>query len=93
MSGCHEDEPTRMELEGEIVQLKKEQLLPAVRCHVVQTIKSQYCGWHSWAGIIRTLKFREPYVIEPAACRNAVKTGFLMINNAKYNFTMGFATS
>jgi len=78
--------------EGEIVQMKKERLLPVVRCHVVETIQSQYCGWQSRAGVTHILKIREPYVIEPAACRNAVKTGGLMINNVNYNFTLGVAT-
>jgi len=59
----------------------------------VETVQSQYCGWQSRAGVTRILKFREPYVIEPAACRNAVKTGVLIVNNVKCNFTLGVATS
>jgi len=80
-------------LKGEIVQMKKERLQPVVRCHVVETIQSQYCWWQSWAGVTRILKFREPYIIEPAACRNAVKTGMLMIGGVKCNFTLGVTTS
>ena len=73
--------------------MKKERLLPVVRCHGVETVQSQYCGWQSCLGVTRILKFRELYVIKRPACRNAVKTGVLIVNNVKCNFTLGVATS
>ncbi len=45
---------------------------------------SQYCGWQSRAGVVRYLKFWEPYTVEPAACRHANKTGMLVINKKSY---------
>jgi hypothetical protein len=62
-------------LHGEIVQMKRERLIRITRCHVVESIMSQYCGWQSRVGVVRYLKFREPYTVEPSACRHANKTG------------------
>jgi hypothetical protein len=62
-------------LHGEIVQMKWERLIRITRCHVVESIMSQYCGWQSRAGVVRYLKFREPYTVEPSACRHANKNG------------------
>jgi len=56
-------------LHGEIVQMKRERLIRITRCHVVESIMSQYCGWQSGAGVMRYLKFREPYTMELSACR------------------------
>ncbi len=47
---------------------------------VVESVMSQYCGWQSRAGVVRYLKFREPYTVEPSACRHANKTGMIVIN-------------
>jgi hypothetical protein len=62
-------------LHGEIVQMKRERLIRITRCHVVESLMSQYCGWQSGAGVVRYKKFREPYTVEPSACRHANKTG------------------
>ncbi len=40
-------------LHGEIVQMKRERLIRITRCHVVESIMSQYCGWQSRAGVVR----------------------------------------
>ena len=71
-------------MQGEIVQLKRERLIKITRCHVVQSVFSQYCGWQSRAGVVRYLKFREPYTVEPSACRGAIKTGMLKIEKKSY---------
>ncbi len=41
---------------------------------------SQHCGWQSGAGVVRYLKFREPYMVEPSGCQHANKTGMIVIN-------------
>jgi hypothetical protein len=66
-------------MHGEIVQMKRERLIRITRCHVVESVTSQYCGWQSRAGVVRYLKFREPYTVEPSACRHANKTGMIVI--------------
>ncbi len=53
-------------LEGEIVQLKKERLIHTTRCQVYETIQTQYCGFQSRAGATRYLKMREALNVEPA---------------------------
>jgi hypothetical protein len=71
-------------LHGEIVQMKRERLVLITRCHVLELVLSQYCGWQSRAGVVRYLKFREPYMVEPATFRHANKTGMLMIHKNSY---------
>jgi hypothetical protein len=34
-------------LQGEIVQMKRERLIRIIRCHVEESVMSQYCGWQS----------------------------------------------
>ncbi len=51
---------------------------------MVESVLSQYCGWQSRAGVVRYLKFREPYTVGPAACCHADKTGMLVINKKSY---------
>jgi hypothetical protein len=55
-------------LHGEILQMKRERLIRITRCHVVESVMIQYCGWQSRAGVVRYLKFREPYTVEPSEC-------------------------
>jgi hypothetical protein len=78
------DHVVEIVLHGEIVQMKRERLVQITRCHVVESVLSQYCGWKSRAGVVRYLKFREPYMVEPAACRHANKTGMLAIHKKSY---------
>jgi hypothetical protein len=54
------------ELYGEIVQIKKEQLVQVTTCIASQVIKSAYCGFQSRSGVERYKKFLKPIVIEPA---------------------------
>ncbi len=81
-------------LHGEIVQMKRERLIRITRwCHVVESVVSQYCGWQSRAGVVRYLKFREPYTVEPSACNHANKTGMIVINKKSYPVQMGTVKS
>jgi hypothetical protein len=68
------------ELYGEIVQIKKEQLVQVTRCTATQTIKSVYCGFQSRSGPEQYTKFHDSIVIEPADCRQAAKTGQFKLN-------------
>ncbi len=43
-------------LHGEIVQMKRERLVRIIRCHIEESVLSQYCGWQSRAGVVRYLK-------------------------------------
>ncbi len=76
-------------MHGEIVQMKRERLIRITRCHVVESVMSQYCGWQSRAGVVRYLKFCEPYTVEPSACRHANKTGMIVINKKSWPVQMG----
>jgi hypothetical protein len=80
-------------MHGEIVQMKRERLIRITRCHVVESVTSQYCGWQSRAGVVRYLKFREPYTVEPSACRHANKTGMIVINKKSWPVQMGAVRS
>jgi hypothetical protein len=46
-------------LEGEIVQLKKECLLHTTRCQVYETIQTQFCRFQSRAGALQYIKLWE----------------------------------
>jgi hypothetical protein len=84
MPGCGLDHVVERILQGEKLQMKMERLVQITRCHVVESVLSQYCGWQIRAGVVRYLKFREPYMVEPAACRHANKTGMLAIHKKSY---------
>ena len=80
-------------LEGEIVQLKKERLIHTTRCQVYETIQTQYCGFQSRAGATRYLKMREALNVEPAHCRLAEKTGKIKINGKEQKVQIGVSMS
>jgi hypothetical protein len=42
---------------------------------------------------VRYLKFREPYTVEPSACRHANKTGMIVINLKSWPVQMGAVRS
>ncbi len=42
---------------------------------------------------MRYLKFREPYTVEPSACRHANKTGMIVINKKSWPVQMGAVRS
>ena len=68
------------DLQGEIVQIKKERLVQVTRCQVFETVTSQFCGFQSRAGVVRYLKFRELLTIEPVDCRISAKISRIKIN-------------
>ena len=76
------------ELYGEIVQIKKERLVQVTRCTATETVTTQHCGWQSHAGPGRYAKFHDPITIEPAECRQAVKTGHLKLRGKDHPFEM-----
>jgi hypothetical protein len=65
----------------EIVQQKRERTVSVFRCHVVESVFSQYSGHSSTAGVTRYIRFREPLLVEPETCRRAQQTdGNITIN-------------
>jgi hypothetical protein len=48
----------------EIVQMKQDRIIPILRCQVIGTIVSQYCGHWSSAGVMRYIRFREPKALK-----------------------------
>jgi hypothetical protein len=69
--------------------MKREGLIRITRCHVVESVMSQYCGWQSRAGVVRYSKFREPYTVELSACGHANKTGMIVISKKSLPVQMG----
>jgi hypothetical protein len=76
------------ELYGEIVQIKKERLVQVTRCTATETVVTRHCGWQSHSGPGRYAKFHDPITIEPAECRQAVKTGHLKLRGKDHPFEM-----
>ncbi len=74
------------ELYGEIVQIKKERLVKVTRCTASQRVKSACCVFQSCSGVEWYDKFHEPFVIKPADCRLAAKTGRFKLNEKDYPF-------
>jgi hypothetical protein len=78
----------------EIVQQKRERTIPVFRCHVVESVFSQYCGHSSAAGVTRYLKFREPLIVDLVECARAKENnGNLTINGKVFNVRIGSQTS
>jgi hypothetical protein len=80
---CHisMDHRYKRVVQAEIVQQKRERTIPVFRCHVVESVFSQYCGHSSAAGVTRYLKFREPLIVDPVECARAKdrrRTPFLL---------------
>jgi hypothetical protein len=46
-------------ISAEIIQQKRERTVSVFRCHVVESVFSQYCGHSSAAGVTRYLKFHK----------------------------------
>jgi hypothetical protein len=65
---------------GEIVQIKQDRMIPIFRCIVVETLVSQYCGMFSAAGVTRYIRFRELKPLEAWECRQARRSGKIVIN-------------
>jgi hypothetical protein len=73
----------------EIVQIKQDRMIPIFRCVVIETIISQYCGMFSAAGVARYIRFREPRTLEAWECRQARKSGKVIINDRTFQGKIG----
>jgi hypothetical protein len=81
-------------VQAEIIQQKRERTVTIFRCHVVESVFSQYCGHSSAAGVTRYLKFRKPILVDPVDCAAAKdKEGNLTINGKVFNARIGSRTS
>ena len=96
-SSCHAaSTDLRVEriLPAEIIQIRKTRTIPILRCLVVVTEVSQYCGHSSAAGVMRFLKFRETATVEPQSCREAFKNkGHLEVGGRMYPAVIGSTSS
>jgi hypothetical protein len=81
-------------ISAEIIQQKRERTVPIFRCHVVESVFSQYCGHSSAAGVTRYLKFREPLLVNPVDCAAAKDNGGnITINGKVFSARIGSRTS
>jgi hypothetical protein len=81
-------------ISAEIIQQKRERTVPVFRCHVLESVFSQYCGHSSAAGVTRYLKFREPLLVNPTDCAAAKdKNGNITINGKVFSARIGSRTS
>jgi hypothetical protein len=78
---------------GEIVQIKPDRMISVFRCVVIETIVSQYCGMFSAAGVARYIHFREPRTLEAWECRQAKKSGKVIINGKTFQGKIGATVS
>jgi hypothetical protein len=78
---------------GEIVQIKQDRIISVFRCIVIETIISQYCGMFSAAGVARYVRFREPRTLEAWECRQARKSGKIIINGKTFRGKIGATAS
>jgi hypothetical protein len=78
---------------GEIVQIKQDRMIPVFRCIVIETLISQYCGMFSAAGVIRYIRFWEPRALEAWECRQARKSGKIIIYGRTFQGKIGATAS
>jgi hypothetical protein len=78
---------------GEIVQIKQDRMISVFRCIVIETIISQYCGMFSAAGVARYIRFWEPRTLEAWECRQARKSGKIIINGRTFQGKIGATAS
>jgi hypothetical protein len=78
---------------GEIVQIKQDRRIPVFRCIVIETVKSQYCGMFSAAGVARYVRFRELKPLEAWECRQARKSRKIVINGRTFRGKTGATVS
>jgi hypothetical protein len=80
------------DLHGEIMQIKKEQLVQVTKFVVFQTITSTYYGFRSRAGVLRNVRFKQLLTIKPADSRISAKLGKININGMEHFFEMDVKT-
>jgi hypothetical protein len=78
---------------GEIVQIKQDRMIPVFRCIVVETLVAQYCGMFSAAGVTRYIRFRELKPLEAWECRQARRSGKIVINGRTLEGKIGATAS
>jgi hypothetical protein len=66
------------------VQIKQDRMIPVFRCVIIETIVSEYCGMFSAAGVARYIRFREPRTLEAWECRQARKSGKVIISGRTF---------
>jgi hypothetical protein len=74
---------------GEIEQIKQDRMISVFRCIVIKTIISQYCGMFSAVGVARYIRFWEPRTLEAWECRQARKSGKIIINGRTFQGKIG----
>jgi hypothetical protein len=78
---------------GEIVQIKQDRMITVFRCIVVETLVAQYCGMFSAAGVTRYIRFRELKPLEAWECRQARRSGQIIINGRTLKGKIGATAS
>jgi hypothetical protein len=68
-------------------------MIPVFRCIVIETIVSQYCGMFSAAGVARYIRFQEPRTLEALECRQARKSGKVIIDGRTFQGKIGATAS
>ncbi len=68
-------------------------MISVFRCIVIETLISQYCGMFSAAGVARYIRFRELKPLEAWECRQARKSGKIIINGRTLEGKIGATTS
>ncbi len=68
-------------------------MIPVFRCIAIETIILQYCGMFSAAGVARYIGFREPRALEAWECRQARKSGKIIINGKTFQGKIGATAS
>jgi hypothetical protein len=77
---------------GEIVQIKQDRMIPVFRCIVIETLISQYCGMFTAAGVTRYIRFRELKPLEAWECRQARRSGKIVMNGRTFEGKIGATT-
>jgi hypothetical protein len=69
---------------GEIVQIKQDRMIPVFRCIVIETVA---------AGVAGYVRFRELKPLEAWECRQARRSGKIVINGRTFKGKIGATTS
>jgi hypothetical protein len=78
----------------EVVQQKKKRAVTVQRCHIVETVISQYCRHSSASRVAQYLKFWEPVLVDPAICRRVFKDkGVIQLPTGVFRAKIGTTAS
>jgi hypothetical protein len=73
-AACHTTEDhyeVERTIYDEIIQMKRDRIVPVYRCTVIESVMSQYCGFNSAGHMVQYLMFRERRKVEAQECRAA----------------------